>query len=155
MERRHYRFCISPTTTSLSTDDDAQPSSSDVISSGVLVPLASSAHHFELNVNLETNAKYVLMGLVKEITAGYAITPEISTASFKANYKVIVLYDADKAAENIRHLIKWIMDCHSDSCKFILCCEDDTDILESVTKSCKVIKLDATVTHEVSIPIIW
>ncbi|KAE8731254.1 hypothetical protein F3Y22_tig00002840pilonHSYRG00823 [Hibiscus syriacus] len=115
----------------------------------VLVPLASSAHHFELNVNLETNAKYVLMGLVKEITAGYAITPEISTASFKANYKVIVLYDADKAAENIRHLIKWIMDCHSDSCKFILCCEDDTDILESVTKSCKVIKLDATVTHEI------
>ncbi|KAE8664246.1 Isoflavone reductase-like protein 4 isoform 1 [Hibiscus syriacus] len=115
----------------------------------VLVPLASSAHHFELNVNLETKAKYALMGLVKEISAGYAITPEISTASFKSNYKVIVLYDADKAPENIHHLIKWIMDCHSDSCKFILCCEDDTDILESVTKSCKVIKVDAPVTHEI------
>ncbi|KAL4366892.1 hypothetical protein GQ457_05G006460 [Hibiscus cannabinus] len=115
----------------------------------VLVPLASSGHHFELNVNLETNAKYALMGLVKEISTNYAITPEISTASFKANNKVIVLYDVDKAPENIHYLIKWIMDCHSDSCKFILCCEDDIDILESVTKSCKVIKADAPVTHEI------
>ncbi|XP_039020992.1 uncharacterized protein LOC120153033 [Hibiscus syriacus] len=115
----------------------------------VLVPLASSAHHFELNVNLETNAKYALMGLVKEISTDYAVTPEISTAIFKANYKVIVLKDVDKAPENIHHLIKWIMDCHSDSCKFILFCEDDTNILESVIKSCKVIKVVAPVTHEI------
>ena len=41
----------------------------------VIVPLASSAHHVELNVNLETNAKYALMGLVKEISTNYVITP--------------------------------------------------------------------------------
>ncbi|XWS29280.1 hypothetical protein CRYUN_Cryun24cG0014800 [Craigia yunnanensis] len=115
----------------------------------VLVPLASSAHHVELNVNLETNVKYALMGLVKEISTNYTITPEVSTANFKANYKVIVLYDVDKAPENIHHLIKWIMDCHSDSCKFTLCCEDDIDILESVKNRCKVIKVDAPVTHEI------
>ncbi|KAE8703814.1 Isoflavone reductase-like protein 4 isoform 1 [Hibiscus syriacus] len=114
-----------------------------------LVPFSSSAHHFELNVNLETNAKYALMGLVKEISTYSAVTHEISAASFKANYKFIVLYDFDKAPENIHQLIKWIMDCHSDSCKFILCCEDDVDILESVTKTCKVIKADAPVTHEI------
>ncbi|XWS42080.1 hypothetical protein CRYUN_Cryun17cG0138200 [Craigia yunnanensis] len=115
----------------------------------VIVPLASSAHHVELNVNLETNAKYALMGLVKEISTNYTITPEVSTANFKADYKVIVLYDVDKAAENIHHLIKWIMDCHSDSCKFILCCEDDIDILESVKTRCKVIKVDAPATQEI------
>ncbi|XWS45444.1 hypothetical protein CRYUN_Cryun15aG0137400 [Craigia yunnanensis] len=115
----------------------------------VIVPLASSAHHVELNVNLETNAKYALMGLVKEISTNYAITPEVSTANFKADYTVLVLYDVDKAPENIHHLIKWIMDCHSDSCKFILCCEDDIDILESVRNRCKVIKVDAPVTHEI------
>ncbi|XVE87322.1 hypothetical protein DITRI_Ditri18aG0108300 [Diplodiscus trichospermus] len=115
----------------------------------VIVPVASSAHHVELNVNLETNAKYALMGLVKEISTNYTITPEVSTAGFKADYRVIVLYDVDKAPENIHHLIKWIMDCHSDCCKFILCCEDDIDILESVKNRCKVIKVDAPVTHEI------
>ncbi|OMO84441.1 hypothetical protein COLO4_22048 [Corchorus olitorius] len=115
----------------------------------VTVPLASSAHHVELNVNLETNAKYALMGLVKEISTNYAIPPEVSTLNFKADYKVIVLYEVDKAPENIHHLIKWIMDCHSDSCKFVLCCEDDIDILESVKNRCKTIKLDAPVTHEI------
>lgn len=44
-----------------------------------IVPLVSSAHHVELNVNLG-NAKYALMGLVKEISSYYAITPETSTA---------------------------------------------------------------------------
>lgn len=66
---------------------------------------------------------------------------------------VIVLYEVDKAPENIHHLIKWIMDCHSDYCKFMLCCEDDINILESVKNRCKVIKVDAPVTHEVSISI--
>ncbi|XVF62058.1 hypothetical protein PTKIN_Ptkin08bG0186600 [Pterospermum kingtungense] len=115
----------------------------------VIVPLASSAYHVELNVKLEKNAKYALMGLVKEISTNYTIPPEVSTADFKADYKVIVLYDVDEAPENIHHLIKWIMDCHSDSCKFILCCEDDIDILESVTNRCKVITVDAPVTHEI------
>ncbi|TYH94890.1 hypothetical protein ES332_A12G070000v1 [Gossypium tomentosum] len=114
----------------------------------VIVPLVSSAHHVELNVNLG-NAKYALMGLVKEISSYYAITPETSTASFKTNHKVIVLQDVDKAPDNIHHLVKWIMDYHSDSCKFILCCEDDIDILDSVTNRCKVIKVDTPVTHEI------
>ncbi|KAK8673235.1 hypothetical protein V6N13_111584 [Hibiscus sabdariffa] len=115
----------------------------------VIVPIASSAHHFELNVTKETNVKYALMGLVKEISTTYKTTPEVSNDNFKTNYKVLVLYDVDKAPENIRHLIKWIMDCHSDSCKFILCCEDDINILETVTSRCRVIKVDAPVTHEI------
>ncbi|GMI68157.1 hypothetical protein HRI_000485000 [Hibiscus trionum] len=115
----------------------------------VIVPIASSAHHVELNVTKEPNVKYVLMGLVKEISTNYTTTPEVSNDNFKTNYKVLVLYDVDKAPEKIRHLIKWIMDCHSDSCKFILCCEDDINILESVTSRCRVIHVDAPVTHEI------
>lgn len=64
---------------------------------------------------------------------------------------VLVLYDVDQAAEHIQHLIKWIMDCYSEACKLILCCENDADIVESVKNRCKIINLDAPVTHEVSI----
>lgn len=115
----------------------------------VIVPLTSSAHHVELNVNLEQNAGYALMSLVKEISSNYAITPEISNCNFKAEYKVVVLYEVDKAAENIQHLIKWIIDCYSDACKLIICCEDDFDILEPVKNRCKVIKVDPPITHEI------
>lgn len=62
----------------------------------------------------------------------------------------MVLYDVDKADESIQHLIKWIIDCYSDVCKLVLCCEDDVDILEPVKTRCTIIKLDAPVTHEVS-----
>lgn len=41
----------------------------------------------ELNVNLEPNAKYALMGLVKEISTEYATTPEVSNFNFKSDYK--------------------------------------------------------------------
>ncbi|KAG8373218.1 hypothetical protein BUALT_Bualt11G0000700 [Buddleja alternifolia] len=115
----------------------------------VVVPVSSSPHHVELNVYLEPKAAYALTALVKQINSEYTVTPEISTVPAKADYKVMVLYDVDKAAENIQHLIKWIMDCYSDSCKLILCCEDDVDILESVKSRCKVIKVEAPVTHEV------
>lgn len=64
---------------------------------------------------------------------------------------VIVLYGVDEAADNIQHLIKWIMDGYSDACKLILCCEDDTSILEHVKSRCKTIKVEPPVTHEVSI----
>ncbi|KAK6922699.1 hypothetical protein RJ641_011003 [Dillenia turbinata] len=115
----------------------------------VIIPLAFSAHHVELNVNSEPNARYALMALVKEISSNYAVTPEVSTANFKPDYKVMVLYEVDNAEENIQHLIKWIMDCYSDSCKLVLCCEDDATILESVKTCSEVIKVDAPVTHEI------
>ncbi|XP_069150504.1 replication factor C subunit 3-like [Solanum lycopersicum] len=115
----------------------------------VVVPVSSSPHHIELNVQLEPNARYVIMALVKQITSEYALTPEISRVNKKADYKVIVLYNVDKAAENIQHLVKWIMDCYSDACKLILCCEDDVAILDSVKSRSKVFEVAAPVTHEI------
>lgn len=53
----------------------------------VFVPVASSAHHVELHVNSEPNAKYALMGLVKEIRNEYNIIPEVSNVNFKTDYK--------------------------------------------------------------------
>ncbi|XP_011025975.1 PREDICTED: uncharacterized protein LOC105126716 [Populus euphratica] len=115
----------------------------------VAVPITSSAHHAEINVNSEPNAKTALMGLVKEISNTYAIAPDVSNVNCKPDYKVLVLYEVDKAPENIQPLIKWIMDCYTDACKLILCCEDDSDILETVKNRCKVLKVDAPVTHEI------
>ncbi|KAG9146051.1 hypothetical protein Leryth_016609 [Lithospermum erythrorhizon] len=115
----------------------------------VFVPVSSSPHHVELNVFLEPNARYAMMALVKDISNQYSATPENSHAYTKADYKVMVLYDIDKAAESVQHLIKWIMDCYSDSCKMIMCCEDDADILEPVRSRCKIVKLDSPVTHEI------
>ncbi|KAL8478818.1 hypothetical protein ACS0TY_030626 [Phlomoides rotata] len=115
----------------------------------VVVRVSSSPHHLELNVYRESKAAYALTALVKHISSEYAVTPEISVAPTKSDYKVLVLYDVDKAAENIQHLIKWIMDCYSDSCKLILFCEDDVDIFESVKSRCKVITVEAPPSHQV------
>lgn len=53
----------------------------------VMVPLTSSAHHIELNVRVEANARYALMGLVKEINSENEIAPEVSTVHIKGNHK--------------------------------------------------------------------
>ncbi|KAK1433299.1 hypothetical protein QVD17_10209 [Tagetes erecta] len=115
----------------------------------VAVPVTSSPHHLELNVHLETNARYALMAAVKQISSDHAVTFEISTVNLKPDYTVMVLFDVDKANESSQNLINWIMDCYSDVCKLILCCQDDADILESVKTRCHVTKLDAPVTHEI------
>ncbi|KAJ0516032.1 putative DNA polymerase III, clamp loader complex, gamma/delta/delta subunit [Helianthus annuus] len=118
-------------------------------SARVAVPITSSPHHVELNVHLEANARYALMASVKQISSDHAVTPETSTVNLKPDYTVMVLYDVDKADESIQHLIKWIMDCYSDVCKLVLCCEDDVSILDPVKTRCHIITLDAPVTHEV------
>ncbi|KAL2348544.1 hypothetical protein Fmac_002544 [Flemingia macrophylla] len=105
----------------------------------VYVPITSSSNHMELNVT-EPNAKYALMGLIKEINNIYAIAPEVSNINFKLDYK---------AVDNIQHIIKWIIDRYSDICKFVLCCEDDADIIEPVKNRFKVIQVDAPQTHEI------
>jgi replication factor C subunit 3/5 len=56
----------------------------------VAISIASSAHHVEINVNSEPNAKYALMGLVKEMSNTYAINPEVSEANFKPDYKGVL-----------------------------------------------------------------
>ncbi|KAK4346858.1 hypothetical protein RND71_033197 [Anisodus tanguticus] len=53
----------------------------------VVVPVSSSPHHIELNVQLEPNARYAIMALVKQITSDYAMTPEISRVNKKGDYK--------------------------------------------------------------------
>ncbi|KAK1298489.1 hypothetical protein QJS10_CPB14g00023 [Acorus calamus] len=56
----------------------------------VVVPLTSSPHHVELNLKSGTKtARYALMGIIKEIAANRAAIPEISDASFKADYKAV------------------------------------------------------------------
>jgi len=64
---------------------------------------------------------------------------------------VIILYNADKVADSVQHLIKWIMDRYTDACKLILCYEDDADIIDSMKTRCRLIPVDAPVTHEVII----
>ncbi|MQM21466.1 hypothetical protein Taro_054506 [Colocasia esculenta] len=121
----------------------------------VSVPFTSSPHHVELDIKSRTkSARYALMGLVKQMVNTHGITPEVSDPNFKPEYKVIVLYANNKVAENIQHLMKWVMDCHTDVCKIILCCEDEEHIIESVRGRCKVINLDAPETHEVSLILI-
>ncbi|XP_075098360.1 uncharacterized protein LOC107799881 isoform X1 [Nicotiana tabacum] len=110
----------------------------------VIVPVSSSPHHIELNVHLEPNARFALMALVKQISCEYTLTPEVSRINMKADSKVIVLHDADRAEENMQHLIKWIMDC-----KLILFCETDASILELVKSRCTVIEVEAPATNEI------
>ncbi|WJX26327.1 hypothetical protein P8452_15262 [Trifolium repens] len=69
--------------------------------------------------------------------------------NFKSDSKVTILYEVNKAVENIQHLIKWIIDCYSDICKLVLSCEDDENIIAPVKNRFKVINVDAPQTHEV------
>ncbi|RZC66440.1 hypothetical protein C5167_010124 [Papaver somniferum] len=116
----------------------------------IVVPLISSPHHVELYLKSETtNVRFALMTLVKEMTSSHATTPEVSNATCWADYKVIVFYEVEKLAENVQHMIKWIMDCYMETCKIILCCEDDVGILDSVKSRCKIVTVDAPITHEI------
>ncbi|XP_051114522.1 uncharacterized protein LOC127240098 [Andrographis paniculata] len=115
----------------------------------IVVPVTSSPHHVELNVYSEPKAAYALTALVKKISSEHAAPPEISVVPLRADYKVLVLYDVDKATDNMQHLIKWIMDCYTDSCKLLISCEDDVDVIESVKSRCKVIEVEPLKTHEV------
>ncbi|KAL4582626.1 hypothetical protein LXL04_007183 [Taraxacum kok-saghyz] len=115
----------------------------------VAVPVTSSVHHVELNVYMESNARYALMASVKQITSNHSVAPEISTVNLRPDFTVMVLHDVDKADDSIQHLIKWIMDCYSDVCKLVLCCEDDVTILEPIKTRCHLIHLDSPASHEI------
>ncbi|XP_028760365.1 replication factor C subunit 5-like [Neltuma alba] len=107
----------------------------------ISVPITFSRHHVELNVNLERNAKHALIGLVKEMNCIYAVTPQDANLNIKSDCQVVVLYEVDKAGQDIQHIISWIIDCHSQICKLILCCQDDVDIPDSVRNLLKVIEV--------------
>ncbi|KAI3982655.1 hypothetical protein MKX01_021412 [Papaver californicum] len=110
----------------------------------IVVPLISSPHHGELYLKSETtNVRFALMTLVKEMTSNHAMPPEVSNAT------LIVFYEVEKLAESVQHMIKWIMDCYMETCKIILCCEDDVGILDSVKSRCKIVTVDTPITHEI------
>ncbi|KOM45284.1 hypothetical protein LR48_Vigan06g059000 [Vigna angularis] len=99
----------------------------------VSVPITSSPHHMELDVNSEPNDKYALMGLIKEISNIYAIAPEVSNINFKSDFKAHYQMGSR----------------YSDICKLVLCCEDDADIIEAVKNRFKTVRVDAPQAHQV------
>ncbi|XP_072999614.1 uncharacterized protein [Typha latifolia] len=116
----------------------------------IVAPITSSPHHVEVNLKSQLkNARYTLIALAREIAGNHAEAPEISDPSFRMDFKVIVLFGVDKAMENVQHLIKWIIECYTDACKILLCCEDGTDILDSIKSRCKLVSIDAPGTNEI------
>ncbi|KAM0932896.1 putative DNA polymerase III, clamp loader complex, gamma/delta/delta subunit [Dioscorea sansibarensis] len=114
------------------------------------IPVSSSTHHLEIDLmNESEKIRYALMAIVKETITNRTLSAEVSDSSFKAEFKVLVLHGADKVTENVQHLVKWVMDCYSDACKIILCCENDTNILDSVKKRCKVITVTSPDNHTI------
>ncbi|KAK4368068.1 hypothetical protein RND71_011860 [Anisodus tanguticus] len=75
----------------------------------VVVPVSSSPHHIELNVQLEPNARYAIMSLVKQIISDYALTPEISRVNKKADYKVKSRSKVVEVAAPVTHEIMEVL----------------------------------------------
>ncbi|XP_024520056.1 replication factor C subunit 5 [Selaginella moellendorffii] len=110
----------------------------DVEGTKVSLPIASSAHHVELNLlHVGVYLRPVLTTLLKEMKVACTA---YDNDSYIRSYKVLVLHDADEVSAEAQQHIRWLMDRYSDYCKFmLLCCSQPSKLSDSVRLRCIVV----------------
>jgi replication factor C subunit 3/5 len=112
--------------------------------------------------------RYVVQDVIKEMAAnkslnaggGFSAGIDNSSASLedlgssnkrkKVDYKIVVLMEVDKLTRQAQAALRRTMEKYSSSCRLILCCNNQSKVIEPVRSRCLGIRVAAPSVDEVS-----
>lgn len=107
--------------------------------------VTSSPYHVEVEVgDLGDDPRTILPNLFKDITRTLETSGMIDNngGNYGIDFRVLVLYKADKLSSDAQHIIRWLMDRYGDTCKLLLCCTNARNVVDSVKSRCQIIDVN-------------
>ena len=118
------------------------------------VNMICSNYHIELSPgDAGMHDKYVVQEVIKEMAANRSLNAGTLTASTdNANdntnkntvqYKIVVLVEVDKLTRQAQAALRRTMEKYTSSCRLILCCNNQSKVMEAVRSRCLSIRIAA------------
>ena len=121
-----------------------------------------SNYHIELNPgDAEIYDRHVVQDVIKEMAAnrslntgggmlGGAAIDDASKKKKAVEYKVVVLVEVDKLTRQAQAALRRTMEKYSSTCRLILCCNNQSKVIEPVRSRCLGIRIAAPSHDDVS-----
>jgi replication factor C subunit 3/5 len=118
----------------------------------VEVNMICSNYHIELNPgDAGIYDRFVVQDVIKEMAANKSLnsgggilgSTEQSKKSSVAEYKVVVLMEVDKLTRQAQAALRRTMEKYSSTCRLILCCNNQSKVIEPVRSRCLGIRIAA------------
>jgi replication factor C subunit 3/5 len=125
----------------------------------VEVNMICSNYHIELNPgDAGIYDRFVVQDVIKEMAANKSLnsgggilgSTEQSKKSSVAEYKVVVLMEVDKLTRQAQAALRRTMEKYSSTCRLILCCNNQSKVIEPVRSRCLGIRIAAPSHDDVS-----
>ena len=118
------------------------------------INMICSNYHIELSPgDAGIHDKFVVQEVIKEMAANHSLnagtlTSTASTSSDAADpkqvqYKIVVLVEVDKLTRQAQAALRRTMEKYSSSCRLILCCNNQSKVMDAVRSRCLGIRIAA------------
>lgn len=124
------------------------------------INMICSNHHIELNPgDAGIYDRFVVQDVIKEMAANKSLnsaggimasSDPNKKASISVEYKVVVLMEVDKLTRQAQAALRRTMEKYSSSCRLILCCNNQSKVIEPVRSRCLGIRIAAPTHDDVS-----
>lgn len=116
------------------------------------INMISSNYHIEISPgDAGLQDRYVVQDVIKEMAATKSLTAISSEGSKKPEYKVVVLVEVDRLSRQAQAALRRTMEKYASTCRLILCCNNQSKVIEPVRSRCLGIRVPAPSHDEVSI----
>lgn len=114
------------------------------------INMICSNYHIELSPgDAGINDRYVVQDVIKEMAANKSLSASSAaddgkkTGSGGASFKVVVLVEVDKLSRQAQSALRRTMEKYSAGCRLILCCNNQSKVIEPVRSRCLGIRVAA------------
>eukprot|EP00455_Lapot_gusevi_P055057 TRINITY_DN8922_c0_g1_i1.p1 TRINITY_DN8922_c0_g1~~TRINITY_DN8922_c0_g1_i1.p1 ORF type:complete len:355 (-),score=44.82 TRINITY_DN8922_c0_g1_i1:150-1214(-) len=105
----------------------------------------SSNYHFEFS---PSDAGIYDRVVLQEVLKDIAQTQQLDSSSQRA-FKVVVINEVDRMTKDAQQSFRRTMEKYAEVCRFVLCCESTTKVLEPLRSRCLSIRIAAPTVEEV------
>jgi replication factor C subunit 3/5 len=119
------------------------------------VHLITSNYHIELSPgDAGLNDRFVVQDVIKEMAsnrniASAAVAAADGKVSGRADFKTVVLMDVDRLSRQAQAALRRTMEKYASTCRLILCCNNQSKVIEPVRSRCLGIRIAAPSEDEV------
>ena len=119
------------------------------------VNMLSSSYHIEINPGESgLDDRYVVQEVIKEIAASGPIFRDNSSANGGEgngiNFKVVVLMEVDRLSKQAQAALRRTMEKYSHSCRLILCCTNQSKVIDPIRSRCLGIRVKSPTVDEIA-----
>lgn len=107
-------------------------------------PIMQSNHHIVIEPHNNNFDRYLIQDIVKL----YAQRMPMITTTTQKTFKTVLIHDVDNLSYYAQTSLRRTMEKYSDTCRFVMCCQSLSKVIDPIRSRCYNFKINAPTNHQ-------